>query len=51
VLVRRSDGPLAFRAALRQTARKWRPEVAYLVGDEMAQFNGDCAPARPVISP
>ena len=50
VLVRRSDGPLAFRAALRQTARKWRPEVAYLLGEEMAQFAGDCAPARPVIS-
>ena len=50
VLVRRSDGPLAFRAALRQTARKWRPEVAYLLGDEMAQFAGDCCPARPVIS-
>jgi O-antigen biosynthesis protein len=50
VLVRRSDGPLAFRAALRQTARKWRPEVAYLVGEEMSQFAGDCAPAHPVIS-
>lgn len=50
VLVRRSDGPLAFRAALRQTARKWRPEVAYLLGDDMAQFAGDCAPARPVTS-
>ncbi len=50
VLVRRSDGPLTFRAALRQTARKWRPEVAYLLGEEMAQFSGDCAPARPVIS-
>jgi hypothetical protein len=50
VLVRRSDGPLAFRAALRQTIRKWRPEVAYLQGDDMAQFAGDCAPARPVTS-
>jgi GT2 family glycosyltransferase len=50
VLVRRSDGPLAYRAALRQTARKWRPEVAYLVGEEMAQFAGDCDPAHPVIS-
>jgi hypothetical protein len=50
VLVRRSDGPLAFRAALRQTARKWRPEVAYLCSEEIAQFAGDCAPARPIIS-
>jgi len=50
VLVRRSDGPLAFRAALQQTVRKWRPEVACLQGDEMAQFAGDCAPARPVTS-
>ena len=50
VLVRRGDGPLAFRAALRQTARKWRPEVAYLQGDDMAEFAGDCAPARPVTS-
>jgi GT2 family glycosyltransferase len=50
VLVRRSGGPLAFRAALQQTARKWRPEVAYLQGDDMAQFAGDCAPARPVTS-
>jgi hypothetical protein len=50
VQVRRSEGPLAFRAALRQTARKWRAEVAYLHGREMTQFSGDCAPARPITS-
>ncbi|HTS25412.1 MAG TPA: glycosyltransferase [Bryobacteraceae bacterium] len=48
VLVRRSDGPLAFRAALRLTATKWRPEAAFLQGDEMAQFAGDCAPAHAI---
>ncbi|HLK68840.1 MAG TPA: glycosyltransferase [Bryobacteraceae bacterium] len=49
VLVSRADGPQAFRAALRQTARKWRPEVAYLHGPEMVQFVPDCAPARAVL--
>ena len=44
VLVRRADGPLAFRAALQQTVRKWRPEVVRLEGDEMTQFSGVSVP-------
>ena len=39
----------AFRAALQQTARKWRPSVAQLEFTQMAQYAGDCAPARPVL--
>jgi hypothetical protein len=41
VLVRRSAGPLAFRAALQQTLRKWRPETVILEGGEMAQFRSE----------
>jgi GT2 family glycosyltransferase/glycosyltransferase involved in cell wall biosynthesis len=39
----------AFRAALRQTVRKWRPHVAQLEFTQMAQYAGDCAPARTVL--
>jgi GT2 family glycosyltransferase len=46
VLVRRG-APAAFRAALRQTVRKWRPEVAHLESTLMARYAADCAPARP----
>ena len=41
VLVRRSAGPLAFRAALQQTLRKWSPETVILEGGEMAQFGSE----------
>jgi len=48
VVVGRSGGPLAFRAAVQQAVRKWRPQVAYLDGAEMAPYAADCAPARTV---
>ncbi len=38
VLVERAGGPAAFRAALQQTLRKWRPEAVRMEGGEMAQF-------------
>ena len=48
VLVRRGRHS-AFRAALRQTVRKWRPEVAHLETTLMARYATDCAPARAVV--
>ncbi len=39
----------AFRAALRQTIRKWRPAIAQLEFTQMAQYAGDCAPARTIL--
>jgi len=46
VLVRRSAGQaLAFRAALRQTVRKWRIEAAQLEPTLMDPYAADCAPA------
>ena len=49
VMVLRSRGAAAFRAALLQTLRKWRPETVVLNGKEMAEYAGDCAPARVLI--
>ncbi len=49
VVVRRSGGSAAFRAALRETVRKWRPAVVYLEGSEMAEYAGDCGGARVVM--
>jgi glycosyltransferase involved in cell wall biosynthesis len=39
----------AFRAALQQTVRKWRPAIAQLEFTQMAQYAADCAPARTVL--
>ena len=39
----------AFHAALRETARKWRPAMAQLEFTQMAQYAADCAPARTVL--
>ncbi|MFB3829810.1 MAG: glycosyltransferase [Bryobacteraceae bacterium] len=39
----------AYRAALRQTVRKWRPAVAQLEFTQMAQYAEDCAPARTIL--
>jgi O-antigen biosynthesis protein len=54
VLVRRTKGRegngTAFRAALLQTLRKWRPTEARLETKGMAQYSGDCAPARIVLA-
>ncbi len=40
---------LAFRAALRETVRRWRPGVAQLEFTQMAQYARDCAPARTIL--
>jgi len=48
VLVRRG-ADAAFRAALRQTVAKWRPETAYLENALMAPYAADCAPVRTVL--
>ena len=46
VLVRRTESAAdSFRAALRQTVRKWQPEVARLESGLM-EYAVDCAPAR-----
>lgn len=42
------DSP-AFHAALRQTVRKWRPEIAQLEFTQMAQYAGDCRPAKRIL--
>jgi glycosyltransferase involved in cell wall biosynthesis len=39
----------AFRAALQQTVRKWRPGIAQLEFTQMAQYAADCAPARTIL--
>jgi len=40
---------LAFRAALEQSVRKWRPGVTQLEFTQMAQYAGECAPAKTVL--
>lgn len=47
-VVEEFDSP-AFRAALHQTVRKWRPGVAQLEFTQMAQYAADCAPARTLL--
>jgi GT2 family glycosyltransferase len=49
VLVLEDVASPAFRAALHQTVRKWRPEVAHLEASQMAQYATDCAPARTIL--
>jgi GT2 family glycosyltransferase len=49
VLVLEGAASPAFRAALHQTVRKWRPAVAHLVAPQMAQYAADCAPARAIL--
>jgi GT2 family glycosyltransferase/glycosyltransferase involved in cell wall biosynthesis len=39
----------AFRAALQQTVRKWRPAIAQLEFTQLAQYAADCAPARTIL--
>jgi GT2 family glycosyltransferase/glycosyltransferase involved in cell wall biosynthesis len=39
----------AFRAALQQTVRKWHPAIAQLEFTQLAQYAGDCAPARTIL--
>jgi GT2 family glycosyltransferase len=40
----------AFRAALRQTIRKWQPAEAHLESRELTQYTADCAPAKIIMS-
>ncbi|HML17034.1 MAG TPA: glycosyltransferase, partial [Bryobacteraceae bacterium] len=42
------DSP-SFHAALQQTIRKWRPQIAQLEFTQMAQYASDCAPARTIL--
>jgi glycosyltransferase involved in cell wall biosynthesis len=42
------DSP-AFRAALQQTVRKWRPAIAQLEFTQLAQYAADCLPARTLL--
>jgi len=39
----------AFHAALRQTLAKWRPGIVQLEFTQMAQYAGECAPARTIL--
>jgi GT2 family glycosyltransferase len=48
VLVLEESAPAAFRAALHQTVRKWRPAVAQLEAKLMAPYAADCAPAQAI---
>jgi len=47
-VVEEFDSP-AFHAALRQTIRKWKPGVVQLEFTQMAQYAGDCAPAKTIL--
>ncbi len=38
-----------FRAALRQTVKKWNPRIAQLEFTQMAQYAADCAPAKTLL--
>jgi hypothetical protein len=50
VLVRRTGSHSdAFRAALRQTVRKWRPAIVQLESAGMARYASDGAPARTIL--
>ncbi len=40
---------LAYRAALGETVRKWKPLVAQLEFTQMAQYAADCAPAKTIL--
>jgi GT2 family glycosyltransferase len=50
VLVLEEPASGAFRAALHQTVRKWRPAVAHLDASQMAEYAADCAPARVIVA-
>jgi glycosyltransferase involved in cell wall biosynthesis len=47
-MVEEYDSP-AFHAALRQTVRKWKPGIVQLEFTQMAQYAGDCAPAKTIL--
>jgi GT2 family glycosyltransferase/glycosyltransferase involved in cell wall biosynthesis len=39
----------AYRAALKQTVQKWRPETIQLEFTQMAQYAADCHPAKTIL--
>ncbi|MBK9167224.1 MAG: glycosyltransferase [Bryobacterales bacterium] len=47
-VVEEFDSP-AFHAAVRQTARKWRPAIAQCEFTQMAQYAADCGPAPRIL--
>ena len=47
-VVEEFDSP-ALHAALRETMRKWKPGIAQLEFTQMAQYAGDCAPAKTIL--
>jgi GT2 family glycosyltransferase/glycosyltransferase involved in cell wall biosynthesis len=47
-MVEEYDSP-AFHAALRQTARKWKPGIVQLEFTQMAQYASDVAPAKTIL--
>jgi GT2 family glycosyltransferase/glycosyltransferase involved in cell wall biosynthesis len=47
-VVEEFDSP-AYRAALRQSVRKWRPTIAQLEFTQMAQYAADCTPAAVIL--
>ncbi len=47
-VVEEFDSP-AFHAALKQTVRKWKPAIAQLEFTQMAQYAGDCPPAKTIL--
>jgi len=47
-IVEEYDSP-SFHAALRQTVRKWKPGIVQLEFTQMAQYAGDCAPAKTIL--
>jgi GT2 family glycosyltransferase/glycosyltransferase involved in cell wall biosynthesis len=47
-VVEEFDSPV-MRVALRQMVRKWQPKIAQLEFTQMAQYAGECAPAKTVM--
>ena len=47
-VVEEFDSPV-MRAVLRQTVRKWQPRVAQLEFTQMAQYTGECTPAKTAL--
>ena len=47
---RHPQGSAAYRAALRQTMRKWRPVQARIESRDMTQYISECAPAKIILS-
>ena len=39
----------AFRAALKWSISRWKPQIAQLEFTQMAQYAGDCAPAKTIL--